>query len=38
MKAVGLTRYLPIRPANLRAAHARLEEGRMVGKLTLEGW
>lgn len=38
MRAVGLTRYLPIDAANLRAAHARLEEGRMIGKLALEGW
>lgn len=28
----------PIDAANLRAAHARLEEGRMIGKLVLEGW
>lgn len=28
----------PINAANLRAAHARLEDGRMIGKLALEGW
>jgi NADPH2:quinone reductase len=28
----------PIDAANVRAAHARLEEGRMIGKLALEGW
>ncbi|MCM2315282.1 MAG: zinc-binding alcohol dehydrogenase family protein [Thermoanaerobaculia bacterium] len=28
----------PINAANLRTAHARLEEGRMIGKLALEGW
>ena len=28
----------PINAANVRAAHARLEEGRMIGKLALEGW
>lgn len=28
----------PINAANLRAAHSRLEQGRMIGKLTLEGW
>lgn len=28
----------PITAANLRTAHARMEEGRMIGKLVLEGW
>lgn len=28
----------PINAANLRAAHARLESGTMVGKLVLKGW
>ncbi len=28
----------PINAANLRAAHAKLESGTMVGKLALEGW
>lgn len=28
----------PIDAANLRIAHARIEEGRMIGKLALEGW
>jgi NADPH:quinone reductase len=28
----------PINAENLRAAHARLEAGRMIGKLVLEGW
>jgi NADPH:quinone reductase-like Zn-dependent oxidoreductase len=28
----------PISAATLRAAHAKLESGTMVGKLALEGW
>jgi NADPH2:quinone reductase len=28
----------PIDASNLRLAHRRLEEGRMIGKLALEGW
>jgi NADPH:quinone reductase-like Zn-dependent oxidoreductase len=28
----------PISAANLRAAHARVESGKMVGKLVLAGW
>jgi zinc-binding alcohol dehydrogenase family protein len=28
----------PINAENLRLAHRRLEEGRMIGKLALEGW
>jgi NADPH:quinone reductase-like Zn-dependent oxidoreductase len=28
----------PINAANLRAAHAKLESGTMVGKLALKGW
>lgn len=28
----------PINAANLRAAHAKVESGKMVGKLVLEGW
>jgi NADPH2:quinone reductase len=28
----------PISGANLRAAHARLESGTMIGKLVLKGW
>ena len=28
----------PINASNLRAAHARLESGRMIGKLALVGW
>jgi zinc-binding alcohol dehydrogenase family protein len=28
----------PISAANLRAAHAKVESGKMVGKLVLEGW
>ena len=28
----------PINAANLRKAHARLESGRTIGKLVLEGW
>jgi NADPH:quinone reductase-like Zn-dependent oxidoreductase len=28
----------PINAANLRKAHAKLESGRMIGKLVLTGW
>ena len=28
----------PISAANLRTAHARIESGRTVGKIVLEGW
>jgi NADPH:quinone reductase-like Zn-dependent oxidoreductase len=28
----------PINASNLRAAHARVESGRMIGKLALAGW
>jgi NADPH:quinone reductase-like Zn-dependent oxidoreductase len=28
----------PINAANLRAAHAKLESGTMIGKLVLTGW
>jgi NADPH2:quinone reductase len=28
----------PINAANLRAAHAKLESGTMIGKLVLKGW
>jgi NADPH:quinone reductase-like Zn-dependent oxidoreductase len=28
----------PINAANLRAAHAKLESGTMLGKLVLRGW
>jgi hypothetical protein len=28
----------PISPANLAQAHGRLEEGRCIGKIVLEGW
>lgn len=31
-------RLSPINGENLRAAHARLESGTMIGKLVLEGW
>jgi NADPH:quinone reductase-like Zn-dependent oxidoreductase len=31
-------RLSPINATNLRAAHARLESGRMIGKLVLAGW
>lgn len=30
--------FSPINAANLRAAHAKLESGRMIGKLVLTGW
>ena len=34
-----LTKTLtPINAANLRTAHAKLESGRMIGKLVLTGW
>ena len=28
----------PINGANLRTAHARMEEGKMIGKLVIAGW
>jgi len=28
----------PINASNLRAAYARVESGRMIGKLALAGW
>jgi NADPH:quinone reductase len=28
----------PINAANLRSAHAKLESGRAIGKITLSGW
>ena len=30
--------FSPINAANLRAAHAKVESGRMIGKLALSGW
>lgn len=32
------TRLSPINPANLALAHSRLEGGRCIGKIVLEGW
>lgn len=31
-------RLSPINAANLREAHRRIESGRTVGKIVLEGW
>jgi zinc-binding alcohol dehydrogenase family protein len=38
LKATLTEKLTPISAANLRAAHAKLESGTMVGKLVLEGW
>jgi NADPH2:quinone reductase len=38
LKHTMTERLSPISAANLRAAHAKLESGTMVGKLVLEGW
>ncbi|MBN1203407.1 MAG: zinc-binding alcohol dehydrogenase family protein [Myxococcaceae bacterium] len=38
LKSTLRERLSPISAANLRAAHAKLESGKMVGKLVLEGW
>lgn len=32
------TRLSPISPATLREAHSRIESGRTMGKVTIEGW
>jgi len=29
---------LPINAANLRAAHAKIESGKTIGKIVLAGW
>jgi zinc-binding alcohol dehydrogenase family protein len=38
LKPTLMERLSPISAENLRAAHAKLESGKMVGKLVLEGW
>lgn len=38
LRATATAAMTPINASNLRAAHALLEEGRMIGKLVLEGW
>lgn len=38
LKTTLTERLSPINAANLRAAHAKLESGTMMGKLVLEGW
>ncbi|QRO00240.1 zinc-binding alcohol dehydrogenase family protein [Archangium violaceum] len=38
LKTTLTEKLSPISAANLRAAHARLESGKMMGKLVLEGW
>jgi hypothetical protein len=38
IQSVLTERLSPINAANLRTAHAKLESGRMIGKLVLTGW
>jgi NADPH2:quinone reductase len=38
LKTTLTEKLTPISAANLRAAHAKVESGTMVGKLVLEGW
>jgi NADPH2:quinone reductase len=38
LKTTLTEKLSPISAANLRAAHARVESGKMVGKLVLDGW
>ncbi|KAF0093138.1 MAG: zinc-binding alcohol dehydrogenase family protein [Puniceicoccaceae bacterium 5H] len=38
LKRLDRQTYQPINAENLRAAHALLESGRSIGKITLEGW
>jgi NADPH2:quinone reductase len=38
LKTTLTEKLTPISAANLRAAHAKVESGKMVGKLVLEGW
>ena len=38
VKTTLTERLTPINAENLRAAHAKLESGTMIGKLVLEGW
>jgi zinc-binding alcohol dehydrogenase family protein len=38
LKGTLTEKLTPISAANLRQAHAKLESGKMIGKLVLEGW
>lgn len=38
MRSTATERLSPINAENLRAAHARVETGRMIGKIVLSGW
>lgn len=38
LRTTANTALTPINAANLRAAHKALEDGRSIGKITLEGW
>jgi zinc-binding alcohol dehydrogenase family protein len=38
LRSTMTERVSPINAANLRAAHEKLESGRMIGKLVLSGW
>lgn len=38
LRGTATERLAPINAANLRAAHARVETGRMIGKIVLSGW
>jgi NADPH:quinone reductase-like Zn-dependent oxidoreductase len=38
LKTTLTEKLTPISAANMRAAHAKVESGKMVGKLVLEGW
>jgi len=38
LRSTATERLAPINAENLRAAHARVETGRMIGKIVLSGW
>ncbi|KPK08428.1 MAG: NADPH:quinone reductase [Betaproteobacteria bacterium SG8_39] len=38
LRSTATERLSPINAENLRAAHARVESGRMIGKIVLSGW
>jgi NADPH2:quinone reductase len=38
LRTTATERLAPINAENLRAAHARVESGRMIGKIVLSGW
>ncbi len=38
LRSTATERLSPINARNLRAAHARVESGRMIGKIVLSGW